>query len=363
LLSLCLNAQTKESIAVLNIDTKGLQYDATSVGNMVRLELEKTKVYNIMDKYDMNDMTEKNKLDISNCYGKTCLVRTGKILKVDKMLTGSVERFGKKIVIILKIIDVKTSMLEKTDVMEYLNLPQEIQLMIEISVKNLLGIENDPNLVNILVNYEDPIISVKTELNLNGPRMGVAYITGKLNKRLTDPIKKGGYDTYPVMSQFGYQFEKQYLSAGNFQALAEFLIIFSGLEQQMFNPSFNFMNGFRTNKGGWEIAFGPNISLRKTAKGFYDNQGILGKKGEWYRKNEWNNDELGENPYDIVEGIDKRGAIGINSSWVWAIGKTFKSGYLNIPVNVYFSPSKEGSFVGISFGFNVRKKKIISDED
>jgi len=40
---------------------------------------------------------------------------------------------------------------------------------------------------------------------------------------------------------------------------------------------------------------------------------------------------------------------------VIAIGKTFTSGYLNIPVNAYFSPRKEGNVFGLTFGFNVSK--------
>ena len=58
----------------------------------------------------------------------------------------------------------------------------------------------------------------------------------------------------PIVSQIGYQFEGAYLSAGNFQALIEGLI-FSGIEQNMFNPSFTFINGFRSSKNGWEFGF------------------------------------------------------------------------------------------------------------
>ena len=53
----------------------------------------------------------------------------------------------------------------------------------------------------------------------------------------------GGFDAYPAMFQFGYQFEKQYLNEGNFQALFEFIPMISGLEQNTFIPSFTLMNG------------------------------------------------------------------------------------------------------------------------
>jgi hypothetical protein len=351
------NGQSLKTIAVLNIDTKDLGLDPAAMGNLVRLELEKTKVFSVMDKYDVAYIIEKKGLDIGSCYGKTCLLEIGKSLQVDKILTGNAERFGDKIIINLRLIDVASSTIEKSDVTEYQNIPDETQIMVEISIKKLLGLVIDPNLVNLLVNYEDPIISTRTNLKLNGPRMGIAYVTGEKSERLQAPKSNGGFDSYPYLSQLGYQFEIQYLSAGNFQALVEFLFMLSGLEQQLFNPNIVFMNGFRIGKSGWEIAFGPSVSLRQTAKGFYDkNNTLLGGENTWHLEKDWAS-SMGENPYEIKENLDSRGDIVFGTGWVWAIGRTFKSGYLNIPVNIYISPDKEGCYVGLSIGFNVSRTR------
>jgi len=40
-----------------------------------------------------------------------------------------------------------------------------------------------------------------------------------------------------------------------------------------------------------------------------------------------------------------------------AVGRTFQSGALNIPVNIYYSSQKGGGMAGISLGFNVTRKK------
>ena len=354
------NGQSPKTIAVLNIDTKDMELDPVAMGNLVRLEVEKTQVYSVMDKYEAAYIIEKEGLDISNCYGKTCLLQIAKSLEVDKLLTGYAERFGDKIIVNLWLIDVASSLMEKSDVTEYQNIPEEVQIMIEISVKKLLGLEIDPNLVNLLVNYEDPIISARTNLKLNGPRMGIAYITGNIADRLTAPRSQGGFDGYPYLSQFGYQYEIQYLSAGNFQALVELLFMLSGLEQRFFNPNIIFLNGFRMGKSGWEIAFGPTVSLRKTlnVEGFYDKNGLIeGKHHKWYPLQEWSERFEGEMPYDHEnkEVLDSRGDYTFGTGWVWAIGRTFKSGYLNIPVNAYVSPDKEGWYIGLSIGFNVSK--------
>ena len=50
--------------------------------------------------------------------------------------------------------------------------------------------------------------------------------------------------------------------------------------------------------------------------------------------------------------MDSRGDYALNTGFVFAVGRTFKSGKLNIPVNLFFIPSKHGSRAGISVGFN-----------
>src|SRR6185436_15921995 len=96
-------SQKKSSAAVLGIDSKGVIQDAESVGYMVRLELEKANLFNVMDKYDVAEAVKKNSIDLKTCFGRTCVVAAGKALNVEKMVTGSVERFGEKIVISLKV--------------------------------------------------------------------------------------------------------------------------------------------------------------------------------------------------------------------------------------------------------------------
>jgi len=184
--------------------------------------------------------------------------------------------------------------------------------------------------------------------------MGALYVGGHKGERMKKNRENGGYDMLPIMSQFGYQFEKQYMSAGNVQALLEFLPMVCGMDQGRFVPSFTFMNGFRHSRSGWEFAFGPTISFKKVAEGYFDenNQWNLAKNYQAF-------DENGQyipNPYKIVEDYDSRGSIKFSYGFTLAAGKTFTSGQLNIPLNVFFTPAKDGFHIGASFGFNVRKK-------
>ncbi len=340
-------SQEKASIAIIGIDTKGIKLDNVSMENLIRLELEKADLYEVLDKYDVANILKENGVDASNCFGKTKLVSVGKMLEVDKVLTGNIDKFGGKIIFVLRMIDVKTKKIEKTNVMEYLDLQEEIQTMARISVNNLIGIENDPLLVDLLINYDMLVSSPKTTVKLNGPRMGAAYTSGDAGVRLGASRDEGGYNMFPVTSIFGYQYEIQYLSSGEFQALIETIVSITGLEAGNFIPSISLMNGFRFNKGGWEIGLGPIFRLTKTADGYYDPDG------------NWNLIEVmpeGES-YDIVTEIDNRGEYNVSTSLIIAFGKTFRSGYLNVPVNVYYVPRKEGSTIGLTFGFNIAKKQ------
>jgi hypothetical protein len=350
--------QVKPTVAILNIDSKGINQDPTSMSYLFRLELEKTGKYNVMDKYDVADIVKKNGIDLNSCYGKTCVVEAGRLLSTDKMLTGSIERFGEKIVISIKLIDVQAATIEKSNTTEYLNLQQEIQKMVEISIKKMLEIETNPQMVDLLISYDVPVSSPKTQLKLNGPRMGIAYTTGDAAQRLQDSKDKGGFDMYPATFQFGYQQEVQYMSAGNFQALFEFIPMISGLESGSFIPSLTILNGFRMSKNGWEIAFGPSFRVIQKANGFYDTDGLIGNNGNWYLEKDMEKVYKADSSqyYPIISRLDSRGKHSLSTSLVLAAGKTFRSGYLNIPVNIFVSPRKEGWTFGASFGFNVQKK-------
>lgn len=346
-------AQTSRlKLTVLNIASEGMHITPKQAGDMVRRELVKIKAYEVLDKYDVMYLIDKHGLKIDNCYGKTCLLDVAKVINSDKMLTGSIEKFQKTISITLRLIDVKSRSVEKVEVMEFLYLPENLKTMTTITIRKMFGLTNNKDLVASLSERSKMENAINTPtsdaLKLNGPRMGFTMFTGTTADLLAQAEHKGGYDALPVMFQFGYQFEKKYLNEGNFQALVEFLPMITGIDQGLFIPSLTIMNGLRSNKSGWEFAFGPTISLTKQAQGYYQN-------GEWIKL------KSDENPTSITQPLetrlDSRGDYEINTGFIFAFGKTFRSGKLNIPVNAYVVPNKDGFRFGVSFGFNSRKNK------
>ena len=141
------------------------------------------------------------------------------------------------------------------------------------------------------------------EMSLAGPRFGVTFLSDGVRSKLAER----GIDVGFSVSQFGWQKEKRFLSTPTgWTGVHEFVFLVGGVDQGVFLPSLNWLIGARTSSG-LEFAAGPNL----TAAGF---------------------------------------ALAI------AGGVTFRTGNLNVPVNLAVVPSKEGQRISMLVGFNMRKR-------
>ena len=169
---------------------------------------------------------------------------------------------------------------------------------------------------------------------LTGPRFGITFITKGssadiLNEGINfDEDKNNGFGNTgsAFTTQYGWQWETRFADGGeNFIGIVEWVTLVAGLEKGMFLPSVSSLVGIRTMKG-FEVALGPNISLAGVGLAF-------------------------------------------------ATGYNFKSGNLNIPVNIAFVPgiNKNGRYrdsnsilteysystgnrISLMIGFNMNKK-------
>ena len=383
-------AQEKPTIAVANPNIVGLKTTTTIAAKLLRLELIKMDNYFVYDEFDMEDIYKLDSSYRNNCLSKSCLVRMGKSLGVDYMITGSFDELGNKIVLSLKVIDVENASIFKTRVQEFDNQPLELQRMVEITLKEMHAIEVQQEIVDRL-QFKNEVITSNNlgRIKNNGPRVGYGILTGSLTEFATRSVSQGGLGIFPAVSMIGYQLEAQYVGTENFSGLVEGIINVSGLEQGQFIPTITVMNGFRFGKGGWEFAFGPGFGLKSESYGFFDTNGSFGDAGNYISQNDWEgyadktyNDialypefflngyytrpDVSEvNPdYNLNEKhADKRGKVSISTSFVFGFGRTFRAGALNMPVNVFYSSKKGGGLLGINIGFNVlRSKESINKE-
>jgi hypothetical protein len=139
-------------------------------------------------------------------------------------------------------------------------------------------------------------------LTLSGPRFGVTMLSdGIVQKLASEDIDVGS-----TISQFGWQFEKQfYTKAGGVTALNEWVALLGGLDQGVAIPSVSWLVGLRTKEGA-EFGVGPNVTPAGAAL-------------------------------------------------VVSAGVTFRAGVLNVPMNFAVVPTRAGTRVTVLTGFTMRR--------
>jgi len=139
-------------------------------------------------------------------------------------------------------------------------------------------------------------------LSLSGPRIGISLLSDGVVREL----KKNSVDVRPTISQFGWQFERQfYAKDGGVSALNEWVFLLGGLDQGVAIPSLTWLAGLRTQEGA-EFGVGPNVT-----------------------------------PAGVALAI--------------AAGVTFRAGVLNVPMNFAVVPTKAGTRVTMLTGFTLRR--------
>ncbi|MBK9270764.1 MAG: hypothetical protein IPM48_04135 [Saprospiraceae bacterium] len=331
-------------VTVAGIDIKGIKKDSALLPDLVIHQLRGINIYDVSNRKDGEQAAADNGFKLADCHSKSCMENLGRITGSTKILGGSIERFGDKIYLNFRILDVASGQMDKSYSMEFLALEERIGLMIEITLRKMHDLNVDeqslkqvtsPQTLESQVN--NPNIS---RLNLSGPRFGFGVLFGTDGKDYRRPQNQGGWGTFPVASHIGYQFEVSYLNQGNIQGLFEFIPLINGIEQGSFIPSLAILHGVRSNKSGLEFAIGTNFSITKRREGFYqDGKWISGKSPDGSERPTLHND----------------GHVKIEGGLVVALGKSFRSGSMNFPVNFYTVLRKDSPRIGLSLGFNTKK--------
>jgi hypothetical protein len=139
-------------------------------------------------------------------------------------------------------------------------------------------------------------------LSLSGPRFGVTM----LGQGVVDELGDRGIHVGSTISQFGWQFERQfYTKSSGITALNEWVVLVGGLDQGVAIPSLNWLVGLRSKEGA-EFGVGPNVT-----------------------------------PAGVALAV--------------AAGVTFRAGVLNVPLNFAVVPTKPGTRVTMLMGFTMRR--------
>ena len=187
-----------------NPNVEGLYATPTICAKILQLELSKLNQYSVFDSFDMEEVYQRDSSYRNNCLSKSCLVAFGKELDADYMLTGSYDLLANKIVITLKMIDVKNNSMYKSGLREFTNQEKELQRMTEVVLKEMLGIPVNNELVDQL-KFDNDIITKSSvgKVSNSGPRVGVGFMTGDFYEFATRSKAQGGMDIVPAISMIG----------------------------------------------------------------------------------------------------------------------------------------------------------------
>lgn len=340
------------SMAIGGIEVRGISSDEEILRTIIYKSLVNSKKYVVNDRYDVAEKIGVDKLKA--CLGKECLIRIGKDLNADFAMSASYDGLGDRILISMKIVDIKSGEIVQNEIEQFENQPRELNRMTDIMIYRMLKIEVDPVITKPLIFKDNPAASAGLgKMNNSGPRIGGALLSGQNADFFTRSDRDGGINAKsPLIFNIGYQLEKQYVGSESFSALVEFIGNVAGLEHGTPIPSLAILHGVRFGKGAWEIAMGPSLTAKTLLTGSTDFDGTFRTYGELSDLGVANVDQL-----NYYTRPDTRGATYFSTNFVIGIGKTFRPGALNVPVNAYASFNKYGNSLGLSVGINITRSK------
>lgn len=339
------------SIVIAGIEVRNIQSNEDILRSVIYKSLVTSKRYVVNDRYDVAEKLGNTKME--NCMGKECLGTVGNQLNADFAMSASYEGLGDRILISMKIVNVKSGEIERNEIEQFENQPRELNRMTDIMIYKLLKMDVDFSAYKALFFKDGPTASTGLgKMNNSGPRIGFAVPTGENGAFFTRDEREGGVGTMPVLFNIGYQLEVQYAGSEKFSGLFEFLGNVAGMEHGTPIPSLAIMHGVRFGKGAWEIAMGPSFTMKRLVSGTTDYDGNFKTYQELH--------DLGVADASMMTYFkrpDTRGATYFSTNFIFAFGKTFRPGALNVPLNFYASMNKYGTTYGISLGINITRSR------
>lgn len=105
----------KTTVAVMEFRGQGVDdVEASILTSRFRSELVETKTFVVIERGQMQDILNEVGFQQSGCTSSECMIEMGRILNVQKMIGGSVGKFGNVYTLDLRIIDVATARIEET---------------------------------------------------------------------------------------------------------------------------------------------------------------------------------------------------------------------------------------------------------
>ncbi|MEW6040085.1 MAG: CsgG/HfaB family protein [Elusimicrobiota bacterium] len=100
---------TKPTIAVAEFEGQELsKTEMQGISEFIRTGLVNTDLFNVVDRRDMDRILEEQKFQVSGCTTQDCVIKMGKLLNVQKIVTGKIIKMGGEYYVTANVLDVET---------------------------------------------------------------------------------------------------------------------------------------------------------------------------------------------------------------------------------------------------------------
>jgi len=148
-----LYSQTKTTLAVLDLDAKGLAKNEVEIlTNRLRSNTVNLGIYDVVERQKMQEILDEQQFQLSGCTSDACAVEVGQLLGVQKMITGSVGAFGKVFTVELRLLDIETGKIERSASYDF---QDELEILLMEGINNallkLLGLLDMPTSTSVSI--------------------------------------------------------------------------------------------------------------------------------------------------------------------------------------------------------------------
>jgi len=132
-------AQEKMNLAVAEFEARNVSaMDAAAISDFVRTELVKTGSFNILERRNMEHLLSEQKFQMTGCTTEECAVKMGQVLNVQRIIIGTLLKFGAKWYVNADMIDVESAKIISSEKVEA-NAQEELVELMEVLAATLSG--------------------------------------------------------------------------------------------------------------------------------------------------------------------------------------------------------------------------------
>ncbi|MBC8175537.1 MAG: hypothetical protein H8E82_07785 [Candidatus Marinimicrobia bacterium] len=142
----------KLNVAVLNLEGFGISaMEAATLTDRLRSELVGVGVFLVVERGQMEMILEEQGFQQTGCTSAECAVEVGKLLGVQKMITGSIGKIGKLFTVDVRMFDVVSSGIEQVSKRDHRGEVEGLLGLLEVVAKDLAGIKEMEEVAQVVI--------------------------------------------------------------------------------------------------------------------------------------------------------------------------------------------------------------------